>query len=345
MKAAVLRGKLSISVEELPTPEVGPGDILLRVKAASICGTDVRMYKNGRAGIDAEHPMVLGHEFAGVIEEVGSEVRGFAPGQRISVAPNIGCGTCDCCASGQTNACAEYQAFGIHIPGGFAEYVRIPAKAVQQGNVLALPEDADFAQAALVEPLACVYNGQRRMGAIPGATVLIIGAGPIGIMHALLARTLGASRVFMNDLNHERLSLAVQVAPFVEPLGDNILESLSTQGLSGVDACIIAAPAPSAQAASLEYMNINGKLLFFGGLPAGRETVPINTNLIHYRQLSIFGCTGQSITDYRACSKLVSSGVIDLSGIITSRAPIDDFVEQMQQAAVGEGLKHVIEFA
>ena len=345
MKAAVLRDKLNLSVEELPVPEIGSGDILLRVKAASICGTDVRMYKNGRANISVEHPMVLGHEFAGIIEEVGSEVQGFAPGQRISVAPNVGCGTCDCCVSGQTNACADYRAFGIHFPGGFAEYVRIPAKAVQQGNVLALPEDADFAQAALVEPLACVYNGQRRMDVTPGATVLIIGAGPIGIMHALLARTLGASRVFMNDLNHDRLALAVQVAPFVEPLGDDILESLSVHGLSGVDACVIAAPAPLAQAASLEYMNINGKLLFFGGLPSGRETVPMNTNLIHYRQLSIFGCTGQSITDYRTCSTLVSSGAIDLSDIITSRTPIDDFVEQIEQAAAGEGLKHVIEFA
>lgn len=344
MKAAVLRGKLDLSVEEIPVPKIGSGDILLKVKAASICGTDVRMYKNGRANIDIEHPMVIGHEFAGVIEAVGDGETGYAPGQRISVAPNIGCGTCDMCITGQTNACPDYQAFGITIPGAFAEYVRIPAAAIGTGNVVPLEDEIDFAEAALIEPLACVYNGQVRMALEPGADVLLIGAGPIGIMHAKLAFLRGAARVFVNDLSQERMEQAARLVPGVIPVSGDIAAELRRYTGGGVDGCIIAAPAPSAQAESLGYMNMNGKVLFFGGLPKGRENVTLNTNLLHYRQLSVMGCTGQSLSDYRACAKLIGSGRISLKEIISNRYTIDDVPIAMEAAAAAEGLKHVIEF-
>lgn len=345
MKAAVLRGKLDLSVEDVPIPSIGAGDILIKVKAASICGTDVRMYKNGRANIDAEHPLIIGHEFAGVIEAVGDAVTGYTVGQHVSVAPNIGCGTCDSCITGQTNACPDYQGFGIHIPGGFAEYVRIPAAAVEKGNVHVLHDDTSFAEAALVEPLACVYNGQARMGLAPGADVLLIGAGPIGIMHAKLAFLRGAARVFVNDLSQERMDQIVELVPGVIPVSGDIAAELQRHTGGGVDGCIIAAPAPSAQTESLSYMNMNGKVLFFGGLPKERENVMLNTNILHYRQLSIMGCTGQSLSDYRTCAKLLDTGRISLDEIISNRYCIDEFPIAMEAAASAKGLKHVIEFA
>ena len=344
MKAAVLRGKLKLAVEHVEIPCIGPGDLLVKVRAASICGTDVRMYKNGRANIDDEHPLIIGHEFAGIIEDVGPDVSGYRVGQHVAVAPNIGCGTCDLCATGQTNACPDYQGIGIHIPGGFAEYVRIPAAAVTAGNVRALDDATSFAEAALVEPLSCTFNGQMRMQLDPGADVLLIGAGPIGIMHAKLALLRGAAHVFVNDLSSERLEQIARLVPGTTPISGDTASEIHTRTGKGVDGCIIAAPAPSAQAASLAYMNTNGKVLFFGGLPKDRENVSLNTNLLHYRQLAIIGCTGQSLDDYRTCAKLVDTGRIALGPIISHRYSIDDFPAAMEAAATAQGLKHVIEF-
>ena len=344
MKAAVLRGKLDLSVEEIEKPSIGSGDILVKVKAASICGTDVRMYKNGRAGIDAEHPMVIGHEFAGIIEEVGSDITAYQVGQHVAIAPNFGCGTCDWCITGQTNACPDYRAFGISVPGGFEEYVRIPADAINQGNVMVLDDETSFAEAALVEPLSCVYNGQTRMALEPGADVLLIGAGPIGIMHAKLALLRGAARVFVNDLSQERLDQIAELVPGVIPVSGDIAAEIRAHTGRGVDGCIIAAPAPIAQTQSLAYMNMNGKVLFFGGLPKDRENVTLNTNLLHYRQLAIVGCTGQSLTDYRTCAKLLNTGRISLKEIISNTYAIDDFCDAMEAAAATKGLKHVIVF-
>ena len=344
MKAILLTGKESLKLAEVPVPEITPNEILLKVRAASICGTDVRMYKNGYKNVTPETPLTLGHEFAGEIAEVGAKIRGYHVGQRVAAAPNIGCGTCDLCVSGNTHLCRNYDAFGISIPGGFAEYVRIPYHAISQGNIAILEEDISYQEAALVEPLSCVYNGQMLMNAPKGADTLIIGMGPIGIMHIMMARVFGAGRIFVNDLNAERLSKSKELIPDVIPLEGDVMNGLRANGAEGVDVCIIAAPAASAQAQSLEYMNMNGKILYFGGLPAGRENVTINTNLIHYKQLTIQGCTKQSVSEYRLCAKLVNDGRIPLNLIMSDSYRIDQFHEAMDNAAAARGLKHVFLF-
>lgn len=345
MKAALLKGKLDISVEEVPLPEIGDDEILLKVKAASICGSDVRMYKNGYQHVSKEHPLIIGHEFAGVIEKIGKQVTAYEVGQRVAVAPNMGCGTCDHCVSGETHLCEHYQAFGINMNGGFAEYVKIPATAIQQGNITVLQDAISFAEAALVEPLSCVYNGQKRLHMTPGKDVLIIGAGPIGIMHIMVAKLFGAAKVFMNDLSRERMEQAKKLFPDLILVEGDLQEEICKHTGKGVDVCIIAATAPTAQTQSLQYMNMNGQLLFFGGLPKDRENVSLNTNLVHYKQLSIYGCTRQSVMDYRLCSKLVNDKRIPLNSIISATYPIDDFMEAMDKAAHAVGLKHVITFA
>ena len=180
MKAVRLYGVCDLRQEEIPTPHAGPGEILLRVKATALCGTDVRMYLNGAAGIDQDHPRVIGHEISGVIEEMGEGVQGYEQGQRVCVAPNFGCGVCDSCVSGNTHLCGSYQALGINLDGGLAEYVLVPARAVSQGNVAAMADHVSFEEASIVEPLSCVYNGQEQVGIRPGDEVLVIGAGPIG---------------------------------------------------------------------------------------------------------------------------------------------------------------------
>ncbi len=344
MKAIQLLGKKKIAMNDIPVPEIAEDEMLVKVRAASICGSDVRMYQNGYKEVSEEHPLVLGHEFAGDIVKVGQEVTAYQVGQRVAIAPNMGCGTCDLCVSGNTHLCETYDAFGISIDGGFAEYVRIPGKAIRQGNVTLLEEDITYQEAALVEPLSCVYNGQLLLNARKGADTLIIGLGPIGIMHIMIAKLFGAGKIFVTDLKEERVKKACELFPDVLPIQGDIMEGLKKYGKKGVDVCIIAAPAAGAQSQSLSYMNMNGKLLFFGGLPKEKEQVSINTNLIHYKQLTIQGCTKQSVSEYRLCSKLVNDGRIPLGLICSETYEIEAFMQALELAEKGEGLKHVIVF-
>lgn len=346
MKAVQLLGKEAIQVTKVAKPEITEKELLIKVKAASICGTDVRMYKNGYQNVDEQHPLTLGHEIAGVIEEVGSKVKGYQKGMRVALAPNMGCGICDQCVSGNTHLCETYEAFGINLPGGFAEYLKVPEKAVKQGNITILGEDITFEEAALIEPFSCVFNGQEIAGVHSGDTVLIIGSGPIGIMHAMLALNKGAGKVIMNDLQESRLKAAKELVPELVLLtSDNLTEKLAEEtNHRGVDLCIVAAPAPQAQEASFNYMAMNGRLLFFGGLPKERENVSLNTNLLHYKQLRVFGCTRASLSSYRISEKLVSSGRVPLGRLITKRYSIDEFKQALDNAKNASGLKNVITF-
>ncbi len=344
MKAIRLLGKNRIELQEIPVPEIREDEMLIRVRAASICGTDVRMMQNGYNNVSESNPLTLGHEFAGEIAKTGARVRGYTVGQRVSVAPNIGCGTCDMCVSGNTHLCEHYDAFGVTMDGGFAEYVRVPAKAIEQGNVSPMDRDISFQEAALVEPLSCVYNGQKLIGVRPGDDALIIGLGPIGLMHVMTAKLFGAGKILVNDLSPERISKACELFPDVIPVRGSIPDALAELGMKGVDLCVIAAPAPTALAQSPEYMNMNGRLLFFAGLPAGKENVPVNANLIHYRQLRIQGCTKQSVSEYRLCQKLVNDKRIPLGLIMSDVYPPEAFREAFAAAAAAKGLKHVLVF-
>ncbi|MCR5795536.1 MAG: alcohol dehydrogenase catalytic domain-containing protein [Solobacterium sp.] len=344
MKALTLFGAGQLELSEVPVPEISEDELLIRVRAASICGTDIRMWKNGTPRASRSRPLIPGHEFAGDIVKAGSQVKGYSAGDRVSAAPNIGCGHCDMCVSGNTHLCREMEAFGVTMNGGFAEYVRIPRNAVIQGNIMKIGDDVSYEAAALIEPLSCVYNGQILLGIRPGDDVLVIGLGPIGIMHIMTARILGAGKIYVNDLSESRIAQACGLFPEVLPVRGDILEGFRSYGISGVDICIIAAPAPDAQSASLEYMNMNGRLLFFGGLPDSRKIVPINTNLIHYRQLTIQGCTKQSISEYRKCAKLVNDGRIPLDLIMSDSYRIEDYAQAFENAAAAKGLKHVFRF-
>lgn len=344
MKAVRLKGKLNICVDEVPIPTISDDEILLKVRAASICGTDVRMYKNGYEDVNEDNPLIIGHEFAGDIAAVGKNITGYHIGQKVAVAPNIGCGTCDLCVSGNTQLCENFDAFGITIDGGFAEYVRIPSNAIRQGNISLLDSEISYQESALVEPLSCVYNGQKLTGIHPGDDILIIGMGPIGLMHIMVAKLFGAGKIFVNDLSNERMAKAKELFTDVIVLDGDIKGKLQKYTGRGVDVCIIAAPAAAAQIQSLSYMNMNGRLLFFGGLPKDKENVMINTNLIHYKQLSIHGCTKQSVSEYRLCAKLVNDKRIPLGLIMSDTYRIDEFPKAMENAAAARGLKHVIVF-
>lgn len=346
MLAARLYGPRKLVVEEIEKPVINDNEILLKIKSAAICGTDVRMFQNGSGNISETNPRVLGHEFGGTIEEVGKNVEFYQKGMEIAVAPNMGCGICDKCVHGNGHMCDGYTAFGINIDGAFAEYVKIPEKAIRQGNLMVTPAGMKAEEVAINEPLSCAYNGALQCRIVPGDYVLIVGAGTIGLFHAKLAKVFGAAKVIMNDLSADRLALCKEIEPnIITYHGDDLAGFIQqTTCGHGVDVCITACPSPDVQRQSLELMAEGGRINFFGGLPKSRENVQINTNLIHYKQLIVTGTTRASISHFRTTMGFIADGLIDLGGIVTARYSIHDIATAFDNAEKAIGLKHVIEF-
>ena len=347
MRAVRLYEKLDLRAESVPDPTVGRGEILVRTRSAFVCGTDVRMYKNGRAGISAANPRILGHEFAGHIEAVGEGVTGYTVGMRVAVEPNYGCGTCDRCTSGNTQLCRQQRAIGIADDGAFAEFVKVPALAVQQGNVFILPDTVSFHAAALAEPFSCAWNAYEKIGINPGDRVLIIGAGPIGVMHAKIARLAGAGRIMMNDLSADRLDAVEAIVPGVETiLTDDLAAEIRkrTDG-DGVDLVITAASVAAIQEMAFSLAGMNGRVMFFGGLPKGNSTVRLDTNEIHYKQLTVSGTTMQNLRQYRKILDLLAVGALTADDIVTGTADAGDVAAVVEQISRGAGLKTALVFS
>lgn len=345
MIAAFLHGREDLRVREVDPPRIGPGEILMRTRSASVCGTDIRMLRNGHAFASDEAPLIIGHEMAGTIEEVGEGVEGWRTGDRICVAPNYNPVGTRLTVLGLGHLDPGYRALGIHEHGAFAEFVRIPALAVQQGNVFAVPESLSFAEAALVEPLACVFNAYEKARTGPGDVVLVVGAGPIGLMHAKMSRMAGAGRVILNDVHEERLALARRIDPALHTTtGDPgpLVERL-TDG-AGADVIVTACPVPEVQARAVELAAVNGRVVFFGGLPKDRAKVVLDTNLIHYRQIEVTGTTRQSLAQFRRTLDLLVDGVLRVDDLITSTHPVGESAAAIRAAASGEGLKARIAF-
>jgi L-iditol 2-dehydrogenase len=346
MLAAVYYGPRDLRVEEVPVPVAGAGELLLRVEDASICGTDLRIY-NGQHRLYAPGAVrIPGHEVVGVIAAIRSGVEGYAAGQRVFVAPNMGCGHCRQCVSGANNLCPNYQAVGITMDGGFAQFMRVPAQAVRQGNVMPVRADLDPAAAALIEPLACVLRGQRALGVRAGDAVLVMGAGPIGVMHIKLARLSGARLVLVSEPNPLRLERARSsgadraINPATEDLAAAVFEQTGRQG---VDAVIVATAAHAAQEIAPQLAAIGGRINFFGGLPKDRPTITFDANLVHYRELIVTGTTACSTDDCRRSAEIVNSGRLDLSDLISGRFPLTRTAEAFAAAEDGRSLKIVLE--
>lgn len=344
MQAARLYKPGKLQVDEVPDPAPGSGEVLLRIGAGQVCGTDIRMYKQGAKPTSTERPLTLGHEIAGIVQEIGSGVEAYTPGMRVAVAPNFGCGVCDTCVSGNTQACPDSQALGVTLDGGFAEYMVVPAPAVRQGNISAIPDHVSLQEAALVEPLSCVYNAFERNRMEPGQIVLIIGAGPIGLMHAKLYLMAGAGAVIVNDLNAARLETCKSIEPDLVTTGPDDLRS-TLEAVSrgrGADIVVTAAPAPATHQMAIELVASGGIVSLFGGLPKSSEVVPINTNAIHYKQIWVTGTTRQSLRQYRKTLELIERGLVNLDGLMTKAVSLGNIDEVFQDTLNGRGLKNGI---
>jgi L-iditol 2-dehydrogenase len=335
MLAATYTQGGGFSVEDLPRPQVGDDQALLRVSAASICGTDVKIVRNGHRKLSQGQRIVLGHEFLGVIEEVGSRVAGLSVGQRVGLAPNAGCGHCDACVRGQSNYCPQYTAFGIDRDGAHAAYVAIPGPFIAQGNVIPLPDSVSDREASLLEPFSCVVNGVRAARIELGDTVVIYGAGPMGLMHVMLCRISGAAKLIVIDRHQERLekaeSLGCDLA--LNAREEDIPARLKGEtGGRGVDVVIAACPAAEVQTEAVELLAPFGRLCLFGGLPKTAGAAAINTNAIHYGAFVVTGSTGGSVEDYRVALKLVAGKRVDLKRIISNVYALDQLDEAYRTA-------------
>lgn len=346
MLAVKIYGEKDVRIVECDVPRISPDEILVKTSAAAICGSDLRMMENGYRGIDQEHPITLGHEMCGVVARAGENVTGYKAGDRVAIAPNIGCGHCKNCLEGDYHLCGDYQAMGINMDGGFAQYIRVPGKALEQGNVILIDDNVSAEEAAIFEPAACVLNGQEQIGIHKGEDVLIIGAGPIGILHGLLARLQGAGRIFLSDLSQARVRKCLELMPDIIPLDAENLEQdvmKKTEG-KGVDVCITACAAKAVQETSFALMSMKGRILFFGGLPNGKDLIQMHSNLLHYKELTVCGSTRCNAQQCRKIASLVREGKLDLKGLISQKFEIEDFKEAADYAASGQGLKTVLLF-
>lgn len=346
MFAAVYHGPKDLRLEERPIPAIGPSELLLRVDSASLCATDFRIYDGSHRKYGPGTIRIPGHEVVGTIAEIGRDVSGFSIGEHIFIAPNMGCGGCRQCLRGQNSLCAAYDAFGITLDGAFAEYMRVMRPAIEQGNVIPLPPEVDSASAALSEPFACVLHGQDAVKVDQDDVVLILGAGPIGLMHVLLARSRGARRIIISDQTSERLEKARALGAdrVVNFLREDIelVVAEETEGV-GVDVVIVAAPAHKAQEQAPRLAGIGGRINLFAGLPKDQPTIELNSNLVHYKELVITGTTACSTNDCRHAVQLVTSGKIDLSGLISDRLPLREAAAAFTIARDGKHLKVVLE--
>jgi len=346
MRAVVYRGPRDLVVADVDVRLLDRGDVRVAVDSAGVCGTDVRIFKGEHSGFANGTGRVPGHEVVGRVSEVGPGVSppGLAVGDVVFVAPNIGCGVCAQCRRGNENLCPTTEAIGISLDGGFAERVLVPARAVERGNLIPLGSVSSDA-GVLIEPLACVLRGQDKVDVHEGDTVFVAGAGPVGLLHVALARTRGAALVICSEPSAVRREAALRAgaAVVVDPTTADPHESVAaaTGGL-GADVVITAAPVHALQSAALHLAATGGRVLFFGGLPKSRPTVELDTNLIHYKELSVFGSTASTLDDCRRAAEIVGRGGIELDWMVSDRYALEDFAEAVGRAQDPAALKVVV---
>jgi len=346
MLAAVYHGPNDLRVEQAPKPRIGPGEMLVRVVSASICGTDLRIWHGTHRMYPPGTVRIPGHEIVGEIVELSPDVTEYHLGERVFCAPNAGCGHCPQCIRGNSNLCENYEALGVTIDGGFAEFVRISARSVRQGNVIRVDASLDPAVAALLEPFACVVRGQNALDIRPGHVVLVMGAGPIGVMHVKLAKARAAAKVIVSEPLAERRGQAALLGAdrVVDPAAEDLSAAVAAESAGrGADVVIVAAPAHAAQQAAIQIAAIGGRINFFGGLPKDHPSVEIDANAIHYKELVVTGTTACSTADCLQAADIMAAGLVDLSGMVSRRFALNAALEAFAAAEDRSSLKVVLQ--
>ena len=340
MKAAVLHGPLDLRLESRPVPTPAPDEVLVAIRAVGVCGSDVHYWRSGRIGdFVVRSPLVLGHECAGVVVEAGSAVRSLKPGDRVALEPGVPCRRCAWCKSGRYNLCPDVVFMATPpVDGAFAEYVAHPADFAY-----VLPEGVSLEEGALLEPLSVGLHAVRRSGLGPGGSVLVAGAGPIGLTALLAARAAGAAAVLVSDVVPNRLEMArklgASAALDVRSVDLAAEVARLTDGL-GVDVAIECSGAPAAQTAALASLKRGGVVVLVG---MGTETMALPVADLQSRELDVRAVFRYANT-YPAAVGLVASGQIDLEPLVTHHFTLDEVCQAMETAhsRTGGAIKVVV---
>jgi L-iditol 2-dehydrogenase len=345
MRAAVFHGPGDIRIEDVPEPTPGAGEVKIRVRNCSTCGTDLKIFRFGHHRIDP--PRVMGHEIAGEIVELGEGVTGHQVGDRVQVIAAIPDMACDECRRGHETVCKNQESMGYQYEGGFAEYMIVPRSVLHADGLNPIPEGVGFDEASVAEPLACVLNGQELARVGEGDVVVVFGAGPIGCLHVRLARSRGAARVILVEVNRARLDLAAGLVRPDDAVcaedGDVVEQVLKLTDGRGADVVITAAAAGAAQEQALKIAAPQGRVSFFGGLPKDNPTITVDSNVVHYSELTIVGANGSSPAHNRRALELIASGAVPVKDLITARLPLDRVLDALDIVARGEAIKVTIE--
>ena len=343
MKAAIYEGLDLMSVREVSTPSPEPGGILVRVRSCAVCGSDIRIFHHGNARVSP--PQVLGHEIAGEVAAVGTGVTKFKAGDRVAIGADVPCGDCVFCKAGIGNNCQINYAMGYQFPGGFAEYLPLNPTVVNYGPVHILPHNLSFDEAALAEPLACILNALELSPVKLGDTVVLIGAGPIGMMICEVVKAMGASKVILINRSNPRLEIARNLGiadVYINSTEDDSVKIvLNETGGLGADVIFTSNPSGESQAQSLLMAKNRAYINFFGGLPKG-TMVTLDTNIIHYKELFITGAHGSMPIHHWRALEMIANNRIDVKRFITHKFALDDILTAFATAEGHTGLRVIV---
>ncbi len=329
MKAAVMRGTRKIQIEEYPVPPIGPDEVLIKVMAVGICGSDLHYYSHGRIGkYVVDKPFILGHECSGDIAAIGSNVQRFQVGDRVAVEPGVTCGRCDACKEGRYNLCPDVEFLATPpFDGAFVQYIKI-----REDFVFSIPDHLSYEEAALVEPFSVGIHAAARTGLQPGSTVAIMGMGPVGLMAVAAAKAYGAATIIVTDLEPLRLEAAKQMGAshIINIREQDPLEEIKTiTNGKGVDVAWETAGNPTALQSALGSLRRGGKLAIVG-LPA-QDEIPLNVPFIADNEVDIYGIFRYANT-YPKGINFLSSGIVDANKLITDKFALEQTQEAMERA-------------
>jgi L-iditol 2-dehydrogenase len=345
LQSARFYGIKDIRVEEIPIPSTPAGGALLKVHVAGLCGTDKRIYSHGHFHIQPGTPRILGHEILAEIVELDNQNKLFKVGDKVTLAPNFGCGECRECKKGYTQLCDNYDAFGISLDGGFAEYLAVPEIAILQGNMIRVPQEFSDDEGALIEIAACSYRGISACLPQPGENVLIIGGGAVTYLMTGWARTFGAGQVIVSVITDEWGELSKRGNP------DLIINSRKTDLKTevfdatrgrGADVVIVACSAKEMDELALDLAAIQGRVNYFGGLPANDAQVSINSRAVHYREVTLTGTTGANVFWIHKTMEALINKPFELKQAITHHYPLAEIKQAFDEADLTPRLKSII---
>ena len=321
MRGALLYGVKDLRVENIDKPKVGPGEVLVKVKAATTCGTDVKIFQRGYVGGVIQYPTVFGHEWAGDVAEVGEGVSWPRKGMRGRAGNSAPCLRCKMCQKGSYNLCEDM----MWLWGAYADYIKVPARMVMV-NMQEIPSHLGYEEAAITEPLACVLHGIEEARMRLGDTVAIIGAGPVGLLHLLTAKKMGAEKVIVSDLVEERLRVAKQLGAeeIINAKQEEPVEKVRRlTGGYGADVVIEAIGLPATWEQALRMVRKGGTVLEFGGCPPGTE-IKVRTELLHYGEVTVLGTFHTTPAHFKKALSLIASGAIKVKPLITRKMKLDE---------------------